>query len=111
MSGETALLSAILDTLRRVPGIRVMRNAVGSAKKGKAYVKFGLGTGSPDIVGFTTTGARFIGLEVKAPDGVVSAEQVQWLADLRASGGFGAVVRSVDEAVKAVERAKGGECE
>ena len=53
--------------------------------------------------------ARFFALEVKTPKGRVSPEQVQFIDLVNRSGGYAAVVRSVDDAVHAVERAVRGE--
>jgi len=59
--------------------------------------------------------ARFCALEVKTPDGTTSkgreAKQGEFLRRVRSLGGFGARVRSVDEARAAIERCKRGESE
>lgn len=55
--------------------------------------------------------ARFVSLEVKTETGKTTQEQDLWLALVRAFGGFACVVRSVDEALAAIERARNGEYE
>jgi len=55
--------------------------------------------------------ARFIALEVKRPGGRVRPEQVDFINLVRAAGGFAAIVRSVEEARAAIERARRGERE
>ena len=68
---------------------------------------FGLGKGSPDLVGVVD--GRAIGLELKAPDGVVADHQATWHEAARRRGMFVAVVRSADEALEAVARSRKGE--
>jgi hypothetical protein len=72
-------------------------------------IRWGLGVGSPDLVG--SVAGRAGGLELKAPDGVVSEEQRRWHTAARRRGTFVAVVRSAEEAQEAVERWRKGERE
>ncbi len=72
-------------------------------------IRWGLGTGSPDLVGCVDSRAG--GLELKAPDGVVSEEQRQWHAAARRRGLFVGVVRSAEEAQAAIQRWRAGEVE
>jgi hypothetical protein len=96
----------------------------------------GLGLGSADLVGIVRMPAhsyscpcpacdgthyelgcgRTFCLEVKLPSvdgrrGELRPDQKRWLAQVRQLGGFACVVRSVDEAVAAVERCRCGESE
>jgi hypothetical protein len=52
---------------------------------------------------------RFCALECKTAEGRQSADQRAWMASVRECGGFYAVVRSVVEALAAVERCRKGE--
>lgn len=72
-------------------------------------IRWGLGVGSPDLVG--SVGGRAGGLELKAADGVVSDEQRRFHAAARRRGAFVAVVRSDAEARDAIERWRRGERE
>ena len=55
-------------------------------------------------------GGRFVALEVKSETGRVTKEQATFIALVRHMGGVGEVVRSVEEAMAAVDRAvKGGD--
>ena len=76
-------------------------------------ITYGLGVGSPDLVGVVRSarGAVPFGLELKAPDGTVAEHQARWHAAARKRGLFVGVVRSGDEAVDALERARRGETE
>lgn len=66
----------------RVPGNR------GSMKKGVS-----------DIIGCLPNG-RFLAIEVKAPMGSVSDEQMEFIFDVRKNGGIAFVARSVEDVVK-----------
>lgn len=96
------------------------------------YAGFGLVRGAADLVGVLTLPAvihrgtvhglaglgapigppapigRFFALEVKAARGRTTREQDQWLEIVRKRGGFAAVVRSVDDARDALDRAREG---
>lgn len=115
---EAAIQSAIRTALGRMPDVMLMRNANGSPIPGAHY---GLPKGSADLIGVLAVSVvlgghavvlgRYLALEVKTPTGRIRPEQLQHLAAVRRFGGFGAVVRSVEEAVAAVERARKGETE
>lgn len=102
--------AALYDQIRRAAarlGCHLRRNNVGvfrTADRGRRYVRTGLGTGSPDLVGWRmisvggATVAQFVGLEVKCAGGRVTPEQQRFLDHLTRQGGLGAVVRSVAEA-------------
>lgn len=72
-------------------------------------VRYGLGNGTPDLVGCLVPSGRVFCIEVKAEKGRVSPDQIAWAEACRARGGFVAVCRSVDEAMEAVCRAERGE--
>lgn len=97
---ETALLTAVMATLRYEPGCKVMRNNSGARKGGK--LRFGLGTGSADII--CVVRGSFLALELKVGKGKQSDEQVAWQREVEAAGGRYAVVRTVAEAQAAVRR-------
>jgi hypothetical protein len=69
-------------------------------------VRFGLCVGSADLIGCLD--GRFIALEVKAASGRLRPEQERWIAFVRSIRGFAAVVRSEEEALAAIERARAG---
>ena len=89
------------------PDIVLWRNNVGTAVQADgSVVRYGLAVGSADLVGVVA--GRFFALEVKSERGRVTDEQRQWIALVQSKGGFAAVVRSVDEALAAVERCRKG---
>lgn len=83
------------------------RNSVGVAEADGRKQRFGLCVGSADLVGIVN--GRFAALEIKTRTGRTSPEQERFMTLVRNRGGFAAVVRSVDEARAAVDRAAAGE--
>ena len=94
---------------------RLFRNQVGAAElKDGSYIKFGLGTGSSDLIGFkivTMTPsdigrkvAIFTAIEVKAGKGRTTKEQDNFIRVIRESGGIAFVARSKEEAVENINR-------
>ena len=67
-------------------------------------VRYGLCKGSSDLVGICA--GRFFALEVKTPKGRVSVEQQMFIDLVKSYGGHGAIVRSVEDALDAVEEAR-----
>lgn len=74
-------------------------------------VQYGLCVGSSDLVGLLSPSGRFVALEVKTEVGRLTKEQRVFLAHVRSMGGFAAVVRSVEEARAAIQRAREGASE
>lgn len=71
---------------------------------GAAYQTSGL----PDIIAIDRKG-RFVGLEVKRPAiGKVTELQRRTLEEINLHGGYAVVVRSVEDAQKAMERSEAG---
>lgn len=96
------------------------RNNVGTAEFWNAHadrpdhVAYGIGgPGGSDLLG--CVGGRWVALELKTPGGRTKPErakaQERFRALLRVHGGFATVVRSVGEALAAVERAREGASE
>lgn len=88
-------------------GVMVMRNNVGVARHGKRMVRYGLGTGSSDLVCVVAPYGRFLGLEIKRPKGgVVSVDQKKWMQWIQSYGGVAGVATTVEEALELVARAR-----
>lgn len=92
---------------------RLFRNNTGVLRDQKGRpVQFGLCKGSADLIGWQSvvvtpemvgkTVAVFTSLEVKTALGRVSPEQEQWQRAVKAAGGLAAVVRSVEDAERAL---------
>ena len=106
---ETPLVRACLDAINSLAYANVWRNSTGMLEdRFGTKVRFGLAVGSPDLVGLVRPGGRFVGLEVKTADGRVSDDQQRFLEIIRKGGGFACVVRSVQEACSAIDRARLG---
>lgn len=109
---EAALLHDVRLALGSDPSLVCWRQNSGALTDVNGrLVRYGLAVGSADLVGILAPSGRFFALEVKTPQGRVTPEQVQWAELVRRMGGFCAVVRSVDQAMTALERARRGETE
>ena len=115
---EADLQRDIMIALGALDGVVVSRNNVGTALYGGARVEYGVGgKGAPDLlveVRVDLGRASFAGfvwvalwLEVKTDTGALSKDQVRWHAAARSLGRHVAVVRSVEEARRAVAHARG----
>lgn len=99
---ETQLVKSILAALAIEPGVVAWRNSVGS----RGFRKFGLGTGSADIIACVAPHGRFVGIECKVPDGIMSEPQYEWGMTVRSRGGVYGVVYSVAEARRLIASAR-----
>jgi hypothetical protein len=133
---EKQVQAEVLTALGREPGVLLLLNSVGVgvtndvrfalqkalepwgpvAQKAAAvalqrhHITYGLGVGSPDLVGCVD--GRAVGLELKAPDGEVAPHQVKWHAAARRRGCFiASAVRSADDALAAIARCREGASE
>ena len=115
---EADLQRDIMAALGALDGVVVSRNNVGVAQYGGARVEYGVGgKGAPDLLvevrvdlgrpSFTGFAWVALWLEVKTETGALSKDQVRWHAAARSLGRHVAVVRSVEEARRAVAHARG----
>lgn len=106
---ESTIQAAVRLALGQRPELVLWRNNTGVAlHSGGARVVYGLAPGSSDLIGVLAPSGRFVALEVKSPTGRSSVDQEKFLHLVRSRGGFAAVVRSVDEAHAAIDRALQG---
>jgi hypothetical protein len=105
---ETVLQQEIRLALGRYPDLTLWRNSTGVATVRGSTVRFGLCVGSADLIGILAPHGRLVALEVKTATGRASDEQRMFLALVRSRGGFAALVRSVPEAIEAINRARSG---
>lgn len=114
---EAEIMRAILVALGTERDLYLMRNQVGGAERFDErtnevrHERFGLAPGSSDLVAILAPSGRWFCLEVKTATGRVDEEQTKWMALARKFGAFACVVRSVEEAVAALQRARAGESE
>lgn len=107
---EADIQNAVRLAVGSLPDVRVWRNNTGSLKDSRGVaIRFGLAVGSADLVGVIAPTGRFFALEIKTDKGRTTPEQDRWLEVVRRFGGFACVVRSAEEALAAVERARKGE--
>lgn len=102
---ESQIQKAILDLLRKHPKVAVVnRYNSGSAQFGSHTVRFNSARGQSDLMG-VLKGGRTFAFEVKTAKGVVWEHQARFLDKIRAAGGIGEVVRSVDDVMRILETA------
>lgn len=106
---EADVLRDVLRAFDGDPAVRLWRNSVGTTEEWGAsstgaavarHITYGLGPGSPDVVGVLTVGGVgvMVGIEVKSATGRVRPEQAAWLAAGAARGMVTGVARSADDA-------------
>lgn len=115
---EAEIQQAIRFALGTDLEVVLWRNSGGKTEEwnpntgGSRTITYGLAKGSADLVGIVCMPdgiGRFLALEIKTPRGRERPEQVTWITLVNKRGGFGAFVRSPEEALSAVARAKRGE--
>lgn len=88
------------------PHVVLFRNHNGSLPDPRTggWITFGLGEGSPDLIGWRTLQpgaiAQFVGLEVKLPGESPRPEQRTWIDNINAAGGLAGAVTSSEEAIQ-----------
>jgi hypothetical protein len=104
---EAETLHAIQVDIGARPEVRIFRNNVGVARDPTSgqHLRFGLIAGASDLIGIVKPRGRFLALEVKSARGRLRPEQQAFLDMVNNMGGIGRVVRSVDEAIAAVDEA------
>jgi len=108
---EADLSRLIQLELSKNSDVRLFRNNVGVLKdENGQHVRYGLCTGSSDLIGWTAMTvtpcmvgkkiAVFTAQEVKTPTGYPSKEQKLFIAAVIKAGGIAGIVRSVEDALK-----------
>lgn len=97
----------IMLAVSKLKNVRIFRNNTGFDATNR--VRYGLVTGSSDLIGWQTVTitpemvgkqvAVFVALEVKTIKGRATDEQKNFINVVNASGGKAAVVRSVTESI------------
>src|SRR5262245_52685275 len=97
---ESSVLRRVQEALWACGGVHVMRNNVGAIRKGKRYIKYGLGVGSADIVAIVAPHGRWLCVETKrAKGGKATEEQARWLEVMRRYGAVAGICRTPEEAL------------
>lgn len=78
-------------------GLILWRNNVGMRQIGNRTIQYGLGKGSPDLVGLLVPEGTFAAIETKSATGRLTPEQRLFLDLVRRSGGVAIEARSVDD--------------
>ena len=109
---ENALQRDIQAAIGAEPDLLLFKNSVGHARfvndDGREYtVPYGLGKGSPDLVGILAPSGRWFCLELKVPGEDATDEQQKVHDVWRRFGALVYAVHSVDEARAGLEDARG----
>lgn len=98
-TAESNISNAIMVALSKA-GCLVWRNNVGVLpdRSGRP-IRYGLGTGSSDLIGLCADGV-FLAIEVKTATGSVSPAQEAFIAAVVRRGGRAGVARSADDALR-----------
>lgn len=117
MKYRTSERAVQLSVLERVGGrsdIRIFRNSVGLGyTKTGTPIRFGLHTGSADLIGWKSAtitpsmlGKRiavFVSIETKAPGRGPTADQTNWMQQVTAAGGLAGIARNCGDALDIVD--------
>ncbi len=113
-----------MDLLREIQvamsgfGCRLLRNNNGVAMNSQGRpVRFGLGVGSSDLIGWTPvvitpqmvgkTLAVFTAAEVKASRGKLTDDQANFLAAVDAAGGIAVMAKTIESVIRGVKKKRG----
>jgi hypothetical protein len=99
-------MQAQREALVRTGRVWLYRNSVGFDSR--LNIPYGLGKGSPDLVGGLVGTGRWFCIETKSATGVESPEQLAWRSVHRRRGAFVATARTVEQALAALDRALAG---
>jgi len=111
---ETLLQAEIMAAVGALDGVVVWRNNIGTAAHGGSgrRVAYGVGgPGAPDLLCEVRTASGVwaaVWLEVKTPEGSLRPDQRRWHEAARADGRHVHTVRSVADALAAVEGVRHG---
>ena len=117
---ESTILALVRRAVCRDGRCVVTRNTVGAGwivdkRSGReSFLRWGLGNGSPDLVGVVAKGpfkGRCMTIETKTEEGRLSPAQKAWRRAARARGIFYAVARTEEAGLAAADRAYRGELE
>tara|TARA_Y100001973_G_C5198248_1_gene335802 strand:- start:73 stop:453 length:381 start_codon:yes stop_codon:yes gene_type:complete len=109
-NAETVIQQEIRLALGKIKNLRLFRNETGQLPDPRTggWIKFGLATGSSDLIGFKTVEvteqmigqklAQFVSIEVKTGTGRLSKTQHNWLETVKKAGGITGVARTVKDA-------------
>jgi hypothetical protein len=96
-----------LIKIAHTPRGRLLRNNVGATKVGNRFIKYGLGKGSSDLIGWTTVEitpdmvgqkvAVFTAVELKTVNDRSSPEQRNFVQRVHDAGGLAGIVYNEEE--------------
>ncbi len=105
------LKNQIRIALGKLDHVVVWNNESGGTPSidGLRFIRYGVGKGGSDLLGIVKLSSgvgRFFALEVKTGKARASKEQEMFIALVRRYGGYASIVRSVQDALTAIEEAQ-----
>ena len=97
-TAETNIMNAALVALSAAGALVWRQNTGAYRDKAGRLIRYGLCTGSADIIGIAPDG-RFLAVEIKTAMGQPTDAQVAFIAAVRRAGGRAGIARSGAEAV------------
>jgi hypothetical protein len=105
---EARIQAEIRQAVNASGRARLVRNSIGYDPASR--ITYGLGVGSPDLVGVLTDGtARAFLLEIKTPTGALSIDQCAWWAQALGWSVLGGIPRSVPNAMRLLDLTERGD--
>jgi hypothetical protein len=105
LKAETALVAAVIDAINKSREAYVFRCNSGIVPVRRGYLHLAP-AGTPDVIGWTLRGGRFVGIECKVPGAKTDPERAAKQAETReriiAAGGIAAQVTDVAQALAVV---------
>lgn len=98
---HSKLVAEILNEFGSGYGIRIWQQNTGAAKRGRAFIRFGV-PGQADISGITADGRR-VEIECKTGEGKRKKEQVRWGKMIEGMNGVYVLARSLEDVRSALE--------
>lgn len=104
---ERSVLARTIEMLQKYGGVHVMRNNVGLYKKGRHWIRYGLGNGSSDVVAIVAPYGRWLCVETKrGKGGKLEPEQERWLSWMRTYGAVTGVITNPSDVIALVDEAR-----
>lgn len=99
MLSESKILQEIRLSLSKA-GCTMFRNNTGKLQDARGrWVTFGLHTGSSDLIGYRNKDGKFVAIEVKRPGKNATAEQHNFIQQVKANNGLAGVAHNTMEAL------------
>jgi len=107
MNKHTNLLEDVLAAVNGRADARLFKNVTGYDNK--RHIKYGIPQkGGSDLLGWVRIGGKaiFLSIEIKTGTGTLTEAQRNWIEIVKEFGGIAGVARTVEDALKLIEKEK-----